>query len=94
MKQLEGFIDELQATWSVLFPRVPVPDSRQWALWVTLHGQDIVRQSVAKLALRYERSSDLRTADSVYRFASALMSKLSRAGVTTTTIGEQINASR
>lgn len=69
-------VQELDAAWTLLFPTVPPPSERQWALWITLHGQTIVRQSITKLALRYERSNDLQTPESVYKFASALMSKL------------------
>ena len=70
-------VEELETAWNLLFPGVAPPDSRQWALWITLHGQSVVRQSIAKLALRFERSNDLQTPESVYKFASALMSKMS-----------------
>lgn len=73
---ITNLVEELKETWALLFPDVPSPDSRQWALWLTMHGQSIVRQSIAKLALRYARSSDLQTPESVYRFASALMGKM------------------
>lgn len=69
-------IDELNSTWNVLFPTAPPPTSRKWALWITLYGQTTVRQGVARLALRSERSNDLQTPESLYKFASAIMGKL------------------
>jgi len=75
---ITNMVDELNSAWSLLFPAVPPPQPHQWALWVTLHGQTIVRQSVAKVALRYKRSNDLQTPESLYKFTSGLMGKLSR----------------
>lgn len=71
-------VGELQSAWGLLFPEVPSPDSRQWAIWITLHGQSVVREAIGKLAVRYQRSNDLQTPESLYKFASALMGKLSR----------------
>lgn len=71
-------VEELTAMWRLLFPgQIPPPDPKQWALWITMHGQTVVRQSIAKLALRCERSNDLQAPESVYKFASALMGKFS-----------------
>jgi hypothetical protein len=78
MNELNATIAELQASWALLFPEVPTPAPRQWALWITLHGQDVVRRSIAKLALRYQRSADLQAGDSLYRFASVIMSRMSK----------------
>jgi hypothetical protein len=74
-------VNELRSTWTFLFPEVPPPDSRQWALWITLHGQAVVRRAIAKLAVRHQKSNDLQSADSLYKFASSLMSKLGMAEV-------------
>lgn len=71
-------ITELQSTWVVLFPEVPPPHARQWALWLTMHGEDVVRRGIAKLARRYETTTDLRNGESLYKFASVVMSSLSR----------------
>lgn len=71
-------ITELQSTWVVLFPHCPPPDTRQWAMWLTLHGEDVVRRGVAKLARRYENTTDLRHGESLHKFASVVMSSLSR----------------
>lgn len=71
-------VQELQSTWTLLFPEVPPPDTRQWALWITLHGEDVVRRGIAKLERRYENTTDLRLGESLYKFASVVMSSLSR----------------
>ena len=81
MNDMSKTVTELQSTWTLLFPEAAPPDSRQWALWITLHGQPVVRRAIAKLAVRHHRSNDLQSADSLYRFASSLMSKLSMTDV-------------
>jgi hypothetical protein len=76
MDEMNTTVEELQSTWRLLFPQVPPPDARQWALWITLHGQTIVRRSIAKVAVRYQKSADLQTGDSLCKFISSLMTKM------------------
>jgi len=76
---VDNNVQDLQTSWRLLFPNVDGPDARQWALWLILHGLDTVRQSIAKLAVRYERSSaELGTRDSLIKFASSIMNRVTR----------------
>lgn len=75
---MNATVEELQSSWGLLFPNVQAPEPQQWALWITLYGTDAVRRSVAKLALRYRKSSgDFASGESLYKFADALMGRIS-----------------
>ena len=78
MNQINEVVSELQSAWGLLFPNVPAPEQRQFAIWITVHGQSTVREAIGKVAIRYQRSNDLQTPKSLHKFASALMGKMSR----------------
>ena len=76
---IESSVRELQSAWSMLFPAIPGPDSRQWAVWILSHGDDIVRQAIAKLAGRYGRApAELDNTESLIKFGLSIMTRLSR----------------
>jgi len=73
-------VEELQSSWGLLFPDVQAPDARTWALWITEFGTDTVRRCIAKLALRYHKSSgrDFASGENLHKFATALMGRINR----------------
>lgn len=36
----------------MIFPEAPVPDNKQWALWLLAHDEDEVRTALSVLAMR------------------------------------------
>lgn len=75
---METKIKELQDAWTMLFPNVEAPSERQWALWFMSYDVELVKKCIAKLAVRYYRSSaEFASAESLHRFASTIMRRLS-----------------
>jgi hypothetical protein len=42
----------LREHWTMIFPDAPMPDNKQWALWLLAHDEDEVRTALSVLAMR------------------------------------------
>ena len=74
---MEATIKELQNAWAMLFPNVDAPAERQWAVWLMTYDAELVKRSIAKVAVRYYRSpQEFRAAESLHKFASTIMRRL------------------
>jgi hypothetical protein len=73
MPNIIPLIDNLQETWTLLFPGSPVPDQRQFAIWLTLHPEQTVREAIAKLAIKQNGTAPATNLD---RFASSIMQRI------------------
>jgi hypothetical protein len=77
MNQTNETINELQSSWTVLFPETSPPNAHQWAVWITRYGSETVRRVIAKLANRRGISQgDFAKGGDLYRFAEVLMGRL------------------
>ena len=74
MSNIITTIDDLQQTWTLLFPGSPVPDKRQCALWLTLHSEQTVHAAIAKLAIK--QTNGTAPATNLDRFASSIMQRI------------------
>lgn len=74
MSNIITTIDNLQQTWTLLFPGSPVPDKRQCALWLTLHSEQTVHAAIAKLAIK--QTNGTAPATNLDRFASSIMQRI------------------
>ena len=74
---MESVIKELQNAWGMLFPNVDAPSDRQWALWLMTYNAELVKRSIAKVAVRYYRSpGEFKSAENLHKFASTIMRRL------------------
>ena len=78
MKPTLGHPVELREAWAALFPNVAVPADSQFALWLMMHSDDIVREGMVQLATKRRKLHGQMDADYMIRFASAVMNRLTR----------------
>lgn len=71
-------ITQIKDVWIVLFPEVPAPADRQWALWLVLHDPDVVRRGIVQLAAKFRKLRGGMDIDYMVRFASSVMNRLSK----------------
>ena len=91
---IENDVHDLEMGWTLIFPTVPGPDSRQWAVWIMTQGVDIVRRAIAKLGGRFGRAPvELDNTESLIKFGSAIMNRLSREASATNNLTTRTNAS-
>jgi hypothetical protein len=69
---------QVRDVWTTLFPEVPTPADRQWALWLVLHDREIVRKGIGQLAAKYRKLGGQMDSDYMIRFASSVMNRLSK----------------
>lgn len=72
------FRADMTDTWKALFPEVPSPGDDQWALWLLLHDEEIVRVGIAQLAAKYRKLDGQMDRGYMARFASSVMNRLER----------------
>lgn len=75
MTATQTTIAELTELWQTIFPTIPAPDTRQFAIWLLRFQPYIVRQGIANLALKADREPDM-DLDWMYRYASASMANI------------------
>jgi hypothetical protein len=74
-------VNELQELWSVLFPNRNAPPESQFAIWLLRYEESIVRDAIARTAIKFEKLGGEMSDDYVSRFASATMGRLKQ-GIT------------
>ncbi len=67
-------IQALRECWNAVFP-YPISD-RQLAIWLISHAPSIVRESIARAGLKYERLKGQMDNEYALRFASSVMIRL------------------
>jgi hypothetical protein len=94
MPNIIATTNNLQETWTLLFPGSPVPDQRQFAIWLTLHPEQTVREAIAKLAIK--QNNGTAPATNLDRFASSVMQRIDsqRNEKVTPKSQEEINGNR
>jgi len=69
-------ISQLQELWSVLFPNRNAPPESQFAIWLLRYDESIVRDAIARTAIKFEKLGGGMSDDYLSRFASATMGRL------------------
>lgn len=69
-------IQLIRECWRMVFPSFPISD-RQLAIWLVSHDPSVVRQGIARAAVRYEQLHGEMDNDYILRFASSVMNRLS-----------------
>ena len=69
---------ELKKQWERLLSIEPLPEDDQFDIWLALHDAPTVAKAITQLAIKYKKLGGAMERDYVIRFASAVMSRLSR----------------
>jgi hypothetical protein len=78
MHSIRTEVQEVKELWARLLPREPLPADDQWDLWGALHDPEIIHSALTQTALKYRKLNGAMELDYILRFASAVMSRLSR----------------
>jgi hypothetical protein len=70
-------IDEVKSAWTLLLPNAPVPEDRQFTLWMILNGEQVTVKGIAAAAGKYATRPSM-TLDHLARFASSVMARQMR----------------
>jgi hypothetical protein len=69
-------IEQMQDLWHVLFPRNTVPSKEQFAIWLLRYSEYIVRQAIARAAIKFDRLNGEMTDEFLGKYTSTQMSRI------------------
>lgn len=69
-------VHQMQELWGVLFPNRTSPPESQFAIWLLRYDETVVRDAIARTAIKFEKLGGAMSDDYLSRFASATMGRL------------------
>lgn len=66
-------VSRLREHWTMIFPDAPMPDNKQWALWLLAHDEAQVRQALSVLAIRASDGKRQIENEDLHRFVMGIL---------------------
>jgi hypothetical protein len=71
-------ISELKDHWQAILPDENSPAVDQWAIWLAMHKPSVVSAALTQTAIKRKKVGNEMSGDRLIRFASAIMTRLSK----------------
>jgi hypothetical protein len=78
MQQVSTEISELKNHWQSILPDEETPAVDQWAIWRAMHKPTVISNALTQAAVKRKKVGAEMSGDRLIRFASAIMTRLSR----------------
>jgi hypothetical protein len=71
-------LNNAKTHWRDVLPGEPMPENDQWCIWHSMHRLPAIISAITQTAVKRKKLGAEMTGDRVIRFASAIMTRLSK----------------
>jgi hypothetical protein len=70
-------ITEFSKAWQTIL-KAPAPDEGQWRIWYSMHTEDIIKEGLLQLFIKFKKMGGKMDDEHKVRFLSAVLNRLSK----------------
>jgi hypothetical protein len=70
-------ITEFSKAWEAIL-KAPAPDEGQWRIWYAMHAEDIIKEGLLQLFIKFRKLGGKMDAEHKVRFLSAVLNRLTK----------------